>query len=476
MRHLPACFLIATLLSILLPTRAPAQTCSQYLWGETSTRAFTFVYQQNVPLGTEIAAQYGSALDTEYNRLATLFQTALPTPITVRIYPRGADYTCLNALAPAIPTGQTHSHIGAREIALIGQYVSTDPTWAATGFEALRHELAILFAQHLTGGKIPPGLEMGLGHYAEDPALTFDHRLQTTAPPLTAPSMTWRGLWEAPDIILHPDIPLQTASLVAYLIDVHGWEKFVAYLNTLRTAESYRTALTQVYKTDLGTLEEQWRQYYPYYFEGRWRTNILHEFNLTPYEQLLTAGAYQAASDGLIRIINLLTQRGDQPELLAQAQTLLETTTLGLEADALARQAYQAYQEGNYPSASAFAAQALEKYATLNDTRNRETLLTLQTRAAEILALRAELETLQTNLTPAAAPRLLELAPRLGELGDPASQLIAEQMLAQIYAQRQAQATTFALIGIGLGLGGLGFRIFLLRLKTPPEVLVQYDH
>lgn len=469
----PALLLLA-LVAALLATPAAAQTCNSYVWGQTSTRTFTFLYQQQTPLGQEIAETYGPALDDDYTRFVALFQTSLPTPVTVRVYPRGTDYTCLNALAPRIPSGQTHSHISTREIVLIGEYIQADPeVWALEGLQILRHELALLFVQQITGGKVPLGLEMGIGLYAEDPALTFERALAETPPP-AQPSATWRSLWEAPDVISAPEIRLQTASLVAYLVDVYGWDTFVTFLNTLRTAESYRTALTEVYATEFDTLETQWQKYYPYYFEGRWRTNYLYEFSLTPYEQLLTAGAYQAAHDGLTRIILLLTQRDDQPARLSDAERLLATADTGLAADALARQAHQAYQEGAYPAAVDFATNALTLYASLEDIRNQETLTALQTRAQEILTLRTELTTLESILTPADAPRLLEIAPRLGELGDSTGQAQADQLLLQINEQRQQQAQTFALAGVVIGLGLLLLRIFLSRQKTPSEVLVQY--
>ena len=481
MRH-PMCRLAPLLLLTLLflqaataAAPAAAQTCSRLNWGETSTRAFTFTYQQSVSLGGEIAAQYGDLLDTEYNRFANLFHTSLPTPLTVRIYPNGTDYACLNALAPAIPIGQTHSHIGGREIALLAQYILADlETWQIEGFNLLRHELAILFVQNLSGDKAPSGLEIGMGIYAEDPALTFERRLAAAPPPTDAPSLSWRGVWEAPDVITNPDVSLQAASIVAYLVDVYGWDKFVAFLSTLRTAESYRTALTEVYQVEAGALEDQWLTYYPLYFEGRWRNNALYEFSLSAYEQLITSGAYQAASDGLTPTIALLTQRGDQPDLLAQAQALLEKAASGLAADALARQARQAYQEGDYPAATDFANQALETYAPLNDTRNQDTLTTLESRAEEILTLHAELDTLQVNLDPSAASRLLEIAPRLGELGDAEGQMQAELLVAQINTQRQDQAVTLALGGAGVGLVLLILRIVLSRRPHPPEVIVQY--
>ena len=475
-RLITSIFILTFLFSIVAPP-APtaAQSCSRLNWGETSTRAFTFTYQKSVPLGVEIAAQYGDRLDAEYSRFANLFQVSLNTPITVRIYPNGTDYTCLNALAPNIPIGQTHSHIGEREIALIGQYILADPEgWQINAFDVLRHELAILFVQHLTGGKAPLGLTIGVGIYAEDPALTFERRLASAPPPTYAPSLSWRGVWEAPDVITSPDVNLQAASIVAYLVDVYGWDKFVAFLSTLRTAESYHAALTAVYKVEAGALEEQWLTYYPLYFEGRWRDNALYEFSLSAYEQLITAGAYQAATDGLTPTIALLTQRGDQSDLLAQAQALYETAAIGLEADALARQSRQAYQESDYPAAADFAAQALGNYAPLNDTRNQETLLTIQSRAEEILTLRAELDTLQTGLTPAASSRLLEIAPRLGELGDTEGQAQADQLIIQITRQRQDQAITVAVAGAGIGLVLLILRIALTKRRPPPEVLVQY--
>ncbi len=484
---MPRC-VASSLLFIMLvsfavaPARSPAaaQTCPPLTWAETHTRAFTFTYPPNIPLGPEIAAQFGDALDTEYNRLAALFHTSLALPLTVRLYPNGSDYTCLNALAPTIPIGQTHSHIGGREIALLAQYILADPaSWQIEGLNTLRHELAILFAQNLSGDKAPLGLIMGMGLYAEDPALTFERRMTAAPPPTDVPTLSWRGLWEAPDVIADPSVELQAASIVAYLVDVYGWEKFVTFLGSLRTAESYRTALTEVYEVEagapnFGALEAQWRTYYPLYFAGRWRNNALYEFSLTAYEQLITAGAYQAATDGLTPILALLTQRGDQPELLAQAQTLLETAATGLAADALARQAHQAYQEGDYPAASDFASQALSKYTLIHDTRNQETLLTLQTRAQEILTLRAELDTLQSNLTPAAAAARLGIGARLGELGDVEGQAQAETLIIQINDQRQQQAVTVAITGAGSGLILLLLRIALTRRRPPPEVLVQY--
>jgi hypothetical protein len=141
--------LIAALCGIVSTLAVPpahAQVCTQLTWGETHTRSFVFTYQEAAPLGRELAERYGEALDAEFNRFASLFETSLPVPIMVRIYPNERDYYCFNALAAEIPVGQTHSHIGGREIALIAQNIASDPeAWEIEGLEALRNELAVLF-------------------------------------------------------------------------------------------------------------------------------------------------------------------------------------------------------------------------------------------------------------------------------------------------------------------------------------------
>ena len=99
MRTLKASLVLAVLLA-LLPMPAQAQTiCSTLTWTETRTAAFSFIYDEDEPLGQEIANRYGAILDDEYNRFANLFNNAPTAPIAVRLYPNETDFYCFNPLA-----------------------------------------------------------------------------------------------------------------------------------------------------------------------------------------------------------------------------------------------------------------------------------------------------------------------------------------------------------------------------------------
>ncbi|HUF37395.1 MAG TPA: hypothetical protein VMN57_02630 [Anaerolineales bacterium] len=472
------------LLSLLLlvlsaPTTALAQACTLQNWGETRTRSFIFTYQEATPLGREIAERFGEALDAEFNRFANLFETSPPVPLMVRVYPNEREYYCFNALAPEIPIGQTHSRIGGREIALIAQNISADPqAWEAGGLEALRHELAVLFLNALTAEKAPPGLQLGLGIYAEDPSVTFESRLADTRPPTTAPEATWRTLWEAPNVVFERSNALQAASITAYLVDVYGWDDFLEFAAALRTADSWRLALEAVYPIDANALERHWAEtYYPVYLQGRWRENAFYALSLAPYEGLIAAGAYQAAADGLANVITVLIDM-EEFDQLSRAQELNVQAHQGLEADALARQARQAYLEGDFTAAADFARESLGHYTALDDTRNLAALNEILAQAEEVGRLRLELAELAPQADGLTAgllgPRLAEIGTRLTVLGDPAGAAEAAALLARINTARTTLALAIAAAGALAACLVLYRRVHGLRRLPSPEARLQY--
>jgi hypothetical protein len=471
--------LLIILLAALVPQPAAAQTCSQLIWGETRSRSFSFIYQASAPIGAELAETYSPVLDETFETFANLFETSLPLPISVRVYPNQRDYYCMNALAPVIPLGQTHSHLAGREIALIAQNILDHPEdWLVEGLDALRNELAALFVEDITDGNAPPGLVIGTGVYMEDPFRMFERRFSAAPPPTDDPGLTWRALWESPDLVESPEQALQAGSIVAYLVDVYGWSSFLAFLSTLRTSDGYRQALVEVYKVDAGSLEAHWQTYYPLYFQGRWRSNAIYDLDLTVFEQLIASGAYADAASGLEEAIKLLVDLGDTDRLLA-AEALNRQAHAGMEADALARQARQAYLEGSYLAAEDFAAQSMEKYNQIGDIRNQEALGAIRSQAAEVLLLNEELDT----LGPAArglggqrhAARIIEIGTRLVELGNLEGQAHAQELLAAVNQRQQARAVWVGVLG-GLAAGGLLLHWALrARKKPPPEAMLQFD-
>ncbi len=465
------------LLTLLLPARrAAAQTCEQdFTWQEQRTASFSIVYPAEHPaVGQMIAQQLGGQLDREYARFAQWFQTSLDLPLTIRIYPGEPDYYCLNTLAPQIPYGATHSHIGTREIALIGNNIAAEPEqWQAAGLNTLRYELGSLFAQHITEGKAPPGLKIGIGLYTEEPAVMWAQQAEDGAPE-GQPAATWRALWESPDIVHRPTEPRQLASIVAYLVDVYGWETFLHFLRALPTAENYRQALQDTYGVEPGPLQTHWRVYYPVYFEGRWRAHVLYGFDLTVFEQLIAAGAFADAAAGLKEALAFFVKMGQTDQVLA-AEALNSQALAGVEANALVRQARQALLESDYPATLEFAAGAKEKYTHLGYTARDEELTAYAARAQEILALRAELAEMQTQIGPENgleyAPRLTEIGVRLGELGDTEGQAAVRVNLQQLTVQRANYATTVSMFVVLLCLSLLVHRAYHVWTQPPPETL-----
>lgn len=470
--------LVTAVIFAALPRSAAAQACIQLTWGETKTRAFVFTYQAAVPLGAEIAEAYGRALDEEFNRFSNLFETTLPVPIMVRVYPSERDYYCYNALAPQIPLGQTHSHIGGREIALIAQNIQDDfDTWQAAGLDALRGELAVLFLNYVSADKAPEGLQLGLNIYAQDPFVTFEPLLVKTRPPAERPSVTWRSLWDSPDPVGVPDQAAQAASIIAYLVDVYGWESLVEFAGALRTSESWRPALESVYPASANALENQWAEaYYPRFIAGRWRENALYSLSLTPYEQLIAAGAYQAAADGLANVIELLVELEDFDRLV-RAQELNEVAFRGLEADAAARQARQAYLEGDFNAAKGFAGNAIQAYIDLADVRNLQTLLVIERQAAEVIELNTELDSIESKsplgIGLAYGRQLEEISDRLQSLGDAVGAQRTNTIIDAANLARRRIGTGTALAGALAACFFLFLRMRRLREIPPPEARLQ---
>jgi hypothetical protein len=463
-----------------LASPAAAQTCELIRWQETRSRAFTFIYPLDSTSSRQVAQQYADPLDAEYDRFAALFETEIQLPLAVRIYPSPADYSCLNPLAPPVPAGQFHSHVGGREIALIGETIDQrNEAWQLEALDSLRYELAVLFVIQVSAGKAPPGLEVGLGVYAQEPVTTFETRFAAHPPPAQVPSASWRTLWENPAPDQRPENILQAASITAYLVEVYGWSAFLDFLAALRTAENWRGALELAYAESPGVLEEHWRgEYYPLYFAGRWRSNALYNLSLAPYEQLIAAGAYQAAAEGLAQSIELLITLGDY-ENLSRAQELNIRAQNGLAADALARQSRQAYLSGDFQNALSYALQATQIYQDLGDTRNTAALAEYAERAREVLSLRGEIEQIQADLGgfsgPGHAGRLQEIGVRLDELGDPAGVSLVNALLALINNRQRSFSVYFAIAGGSLALLLLAHRIRLLHTRPPDEALLQWQ-
>lgn len=455
-------------------TNVHTLTSSDGEWEETRTQSFAIIYSRDYEeLAHGILVLYGNTLEQEYTRYQTIFETELLLPITIRVYPTEAIYYKLNPRAPEIVNAGTHSHIGAREIALIGENIAADlTTWQQEGLNAFRYELAILFGEQISKKKAPPGLLTGIGGYAEDPNILFNSK-QSLKSDHSQPTQSWISIWDSAASDQNSLYITEATSIVAYLVDVYGWATFLKFLNNLPTSEGYRQALVTTYGIEFSALEDQWLLYFPIYIKGRWRAHVIYGFDLSVFEQLLKAGAYSDAYEGLQEAITFLEKIEDQ-EKLKQAQLLLEQAKTGQEAGILVSQSRQALQTGDYEACIRYADLAQQKLDELGDSRRFEELEIYRSWAQEILSLYTQIDKTKNSAyllgsTRKAVDQLLTIRQRLEALGNQQGKAIVNQALEDINQRRQTQQTSVMIIAALLCFTLLGVRIRLSRQPIPPE-------
>ncbi|MGH2536259.1 MAG: peptidase MA family metallohydrolase [Candidatus Promineifilaceae bacterium] len=411
-----------------------------------------------------------SGLPADYDRLQRYFAASLDLPISIRVYPSELAYYCFNALAPALTSGGWHGRIGAREIALIwGKLNPGRPGRETQIHNALRYELATLFVAKMSGGNAPPGLAAGAGVYAEDPA---ELMATTSASPsvLSEPRLDWRALWEEPAAGQNRALALRAHTTVAYLVDKFGWPAFRQFLQALPAGQGYRQALLDTYSLDVSQLEREWQSYHAFYYGGRWQYNLLYNFDLDKYRQLIEASAYAGASAGLQEAMAFLGSVGET-EKVAQAEALLQHSQRGQAAAVLADQARQALRARDYEQAILLAGQAEAEYVGLGDLRRIEELQGYSAWAQEVLALRQEIAALEGAVAAGDAAALeasLAAGQELAALGDPDEVARLQATLQQDQARREQQALDAVLRGLG-AVAILLLASFVLLLFRRPE-------
>ena len=443
-------------------------------WQETNSDVFAYVYPAEFEMMVDsLLLRFGSTLEEEYHAFSRLFQTSLSLPVTIRIYPGIRNYYCLNVIAPQVAVGVMHSRIGMREISLFGDRIWENfSQWDEESLNILRYELGVLFVEQISEGKAPPGLLGGVGFYMMDPNDIFEQRNITEAS-YKAPEVTWRSLWESDETLSDPGEGIQAVSTIAYLVEAYGWDTFMQLLVDLRTSEGYRHSLNEVYGVDFSVLQSEWANYYPLYYQGRWRSHVLYGFDLKPYAEMIAGGAYTDALINLKDVVEFLEQN-DQGGKLSEALALQELAKSGQEASALVLQSRQALQNGQYNESIRLADQAQAIFNTLGDLRRTAELDSYRAWAQEVQALQTEMEQLRQEYAAGDdstnnVDRMIQVSQRLAELGESqALESMTEIIAAQEAVQKSQRELLYILLSVVTVLL-VALRIWLIRYKPPRE-------
>lgn len=466
--------LLFNIFTIPVSASPKLQTCGENLtWLDQTVGSFVIVYtSRNVNLAQEFISNFGEPLEMEFQNYSLLFGVQLETPITVRIYPTKNDYFCLNALAPLITDEDTHSHIGSREIALIGTAINRYPDlWYSKALNAMRHEFAALYSENITAGNAPPGLLKGIGGYFENPFETFEERF-SAARGIQSPTRSLQHLLEEDVPASDSSILLQQTSFVAYLIDVYGWDRFINFLEVVGETGGYRQAFTAVYELNVQEVQIEWENYFPQYVESRWQANIVYAYDLGRYDILNAAGAYQDSLTGLKDAQPIVSLFGTAEEN-AKLEEQLRIANQGVAAGNLTLGARQAILAGDYSSCIEKAEEAISIYNQLEDTRRIHELEVYRDTALEILTLRNELEGLKGFDTPfdaQKASRILRIGQRLSELGDSEGVREVQVTMILLSTGQRHFVEWITIIGLLVCVYLIYRRLRDLLRKKPPEV------
>lgn len=468
-------FLIAGLNSMQVHAakQTQADCVIEHDWQQISSEHFVILYTANqVDLAQNINKIYLGRLEDDLIKYEVAFSTDLTTPITIRLYPSVTEYYCLNALAPLVSNGDFHSHIGTREVALIANEISGSQIDRDNQtINALRHEIAVLFAEQITNGYAPPGLMESLGGYFEDPDQTFINRFEE-AGMISTPDRGWQRLWEEDIPSSNSLVVLQQTSTVAYLVDVFGWEDLVRFLQKIAELKGYRQALVDVYNVNLQDLQTHWMSYFPIYLQSRWQANVIYNHDLSQYRVLISEGAYTDAANRLLEALPLI-KLFENEEKLSEAESLLAQAQKGASAAELALESRQAIIAGDYSLGYSKAEQGLALYSQLDDSRRIAELDAYLDICKEVLSLRSELERLRgvgTPLDPVRTNRIISIGRRLNELGDKEGANEVQIILLLLGAGQQVFVQWTTVIGLLVCVYLIWRRIIFVRRNYSTKV------
>lgn len=451
----------------------PQENCNYELfWTQQNTDSFAVVYPlEYVNLAQLVVTVARDELDKAYSNYSTAFGVPLEPPITIRVYPSLEDYYCLNALVPRLGGGAVHAHVGSSEIALFGNEINANlDTWRPAATNSLKYELAVLFAEKLTDGNAPQGLLYGIGGYAENPEQVFPG-IFAAAGNLSSPTSSWQIVWQGGYDANNPEMKLQAASTVAYLVGVYGWDSFIEFLTQLANSGEYRQALVGVYGLGVQETQAQWRTYFQAYIKDDWRSNVFYSVDLSTDETLIAAGAYHEADARLESVLPMIEIFGSEEEL-RQAESMRDQARIGLEAGVLASQAREAILQGRYGESIGLANQAIEKFKQIGNASRIPELEAYAQIGREVVSLRAEVEVLEEGnnpFNPTISRRLWEIAQRLSVLGDTEGLTKVSVAFNLVSGGQRLMLDLIALVGVLVCVILIGRRVIVHGQPKPPE-------
>jgi hypothetical protein len=245
----------------------------------------------------------------------------------------------------------------------------------------LRNLTARRWLASASGGAMPAPLVDGFAAYLEAPVLARQARQASLAQQawLDGELPAWDEIVSDPDATasLDPDAA-QAARLAAaaFLIERYGANVIadLARFHAGAPEADVVDAVIEVTGQPRDRLDAGWEDFIAVWFAGGWRANAFAALDLQPARDLFARGAYEAAVDRANQTLQVTTALDDRVAS-AEAEMLVAQGSVGMQAEALMRDAEQALAEHDYSRALTLIERAEGQYALLPEDHRPASLI-----------------------------------------------------------------------------------------------------
>jgi hypothetical protein len=351
------------LILILSPAAALAQEGD---WREQTTASFAVLY---IPGSEDQAAYYAGVADQIFDEVTGTFGHRPATPITLRLYPDLERYYLANPRARGLSGIVAHADFRRNEVVVI--LPQTAQQSEEERLNNIRHELTHIIASDLSENRLNAGFQEGIAQFMERPAPERDRKIELLRAMLAEGRlMPWSAFDDRDMVYRNPDQSYpQSLSMVSFLAQRSSFAEVIDFLTISASSSGYRSALERAFGATPDQLESEWLAWLPTFLAGvAPATPATTGYDLARAEALLQEGSYSAALTELEAAAAGLAAAGRTDEAL-RAEALIARSRAGVEADQLARSAYEALVATDYARARDLVAQARALYESLGDAR-----------------------------------------------------------------------------------------------------------
>jgi hypothetical protein len=233
----------------------------------------------------------------------------------------------------------------------------------------------------VSDGAMPAPLVDGLAAYLERPVLARQARQASLAQQayLNGDLPGWDDLIADPAATAELDPDAAQAARVAvssFLIERYGANMVGDLATGFRDDPDAAPAeiVSQLTGQPAERLDAAWEDFIAVWFAGGWRSNAFVGLDLQPAQELFNRGAYEAAVDRANQTLQVTTALDDRIAS-AEAEMLVAQGSVGMQAEALMRDAQQALEDHDYHRALTLIDRAADQYALLPEDHRPGSLI-----------------------------------------------------------------------------------------------------